>query len=92
MKIFRAIFSFFCEIFLGCHHDRLTRVFTLQEETYKVCLDCGSHILYSPITLRPLSAREMRRLRAIHASELKIMPVSNNDALITPRGRKSRAA
>jgi len=92
MKIFRAIFNFFCEIFLGCRHNRLTRVLTLQEETYKVCLDCGRHIPYSPITMRPLSAREMRRLKAMYTGELKIMPVSKNDALITSRGPKSSAA
>ena len=93
MKLFRAILNFFYGIFLGCRHYHLSRVFTLQEETYKVCLDCGTHIPYSPLTLLPLSAREVRRLSAAHAGELKVMPVSyNNAALITPTGRKSTAA
>jgi hypothetical protein len=92
MSVVRAIFNFFYEIFLGCRHNHLTRLFTLQEETYKVCLDCGTHIPHSPITLRPLSAREIRRMKAMHAGELKIMPASKNAALITRRGRKSSAA
>jgi hypothetical protein len=91
MSILRAIFNSFYEIFLGCRHSRLTRVFTLQEETYKVCLDCGTHVPYSAATLRPLSAREARRVKATHAGELKIMPGSNHSAL-TPQGRKSSAA
>jgi len=93
MNIVRAIFNFFHEIFLGCRHNHLTRVFTLQEETYKACLDCGTHIPHSPVTLRTLSAREVRRMKAMHAGELKIMPVSHNSAaLITSPGRKSSTA
>jgi len=93
MKLFRAILNFFWGIFLGCRHYHLSRVFTLQEETYKVCLDCGTHIPYSPLTLLPLSAREVRRLNAAHAGELKVMPVMNNTAApITSLDRKSSAA
>jgi hypothetical protein len=25
----------------GCHHRHVSRVFTINERTYKVCLDCG---------------------------------------------------
>lgn len=25
----------------GCHHRHLSRVFTIDKRTYKVCLDCG---------------------------------------------------
>ena len=38
-----SVFGFFYEIFFGCRHERLTRPFTLQSHTYKVCLDCGKH-------------------------------------------------
>ena len=93
MNIFRAMFDFFYGVFLGCRHNHLTRVFTLQQETYKVCLDCGTHIYYSPATLRPLSAGEVRRLKAAHAGELKIMPVSGKGAVLLPSAsRKSSAA
>ena len=36
MSIFRAIFYFLYEIFLGCSHKHLTRPFTLEQETYMV--------------------------------------------------------
>jgi hypothetical protein len=73
MRLLQAIFYFFYEILLGCRHDRLTRPFTIQQQTYKVCLDCGKQVYYSADTMRPLRARELRRMQAIHASELKVL-------------------
>jgi len=35
------------DLLLGCHHVHLSRVFTLQGETYKVCCDCGAKFAYS---------------------------------------------
>ena len=77
-KILQAILDFFYEIFLGCRHSHLTRPFTIQHETYKVCLDCGKRIYYSPETLLPLSAREVRRLEAARAGELKVVPIASS--------------
>jgi len=93
MSVLHAIIRFFYEIVLGCSHSNLTRIFTVQQETYRVCLDCGKHIPHSPVTMRPLTAREIRRLKAAHAGELKITPVSvsANTALQTAE-RKSSAA
>lgn len=31
----------------GCRHAHLSRVFTLEGETYKVCCDCGARFAYS---------------------------------------------
>jgi hypothetical protein len=76
MKILQAIFNFLYEIFLGCRHEHLTRPFTLQQQTYKVCLDCGKHVFYSADTMKPLSGREVRRIHAMHASELKVVAVA----------------
>jgi hypothetical protein len=92
MNLLRAIFNVFCKIFPSCHHDHLTWIFTLQQETYRVCLNCGAHIPYSPVTLRRLSAREVRRMKAAQAGELKIMPLTSNGSVLLPAGRKSRAA
>lgn len=39
------------DFFLGCHHPHLSRVFTLQGETYKVCCDCGAKFAYSLETM-----------------------------------------
>jgi len=35
------------EFLFGCHHGHLSRVFTLQGETYKVCCQCGAKFSYS---------------------------------------------
>lgn len=34
-----------------CHHDHLSRIFTLQGETYRVCCDCGAKFAYSLETM-----------------------------------------
>lgn len=31
----------------GCHHHNLSRVFTINGRTYRVCCDCGSEFKYS---------------------------------------------
>ena len=31
----------------GCIHPRLSRVFTIQRRTYRVCCDCGAEFDYS---------------------------------------------
>jgi hypothetical protein len=31
----------------GCHHDQLSRVFTIKQRTYKVCMECGEEFDYS---------------------------------------------
>jgi hypothetical protein len=93
MSVLRAIFNFFYEIFFGCSHERQTRPFTLQHETYKVCLDCGAQIFYSPDNMRPLNSRELKRMRAAHAGELKVISQSAQvSPLAATGGNKSSAA
>jgi len=77
MSILRALFGFLYGILLGCRHDRLTRPFTIEQQTYKVCLDCGKHVFYSADTMRPLSGRELRRMTAVRSGELKVVPVAS---------------
>jgi hypothetical protein len=43
----------------GCHHRKLSRVFTINNHTYKVCCDCGATFNYS---LDTMSVRHSRRL------------------------------
>jgi len=31
----------------GCYHTRLSRVFTLEQRTYRVCCNCGAKFGYS---------------------------------------------
>jgi len=39
------------DFLFGCHHLHLSRVFTLEGETYKVCCDCGAKFAYSLETM-----------------------------------------
>jgi hypothetical protein len=39
------------DFFFGCHHDHLSRVFTIRKETYRVCFDCGKKFAYSLETM-----------------------------------------
>jgi hypothetical protein len=90
MRVLQAIFNFLYEILLGCRHDRLTRPFTIEQQTYKVCLDCGKQIYYSADTMSALNGRELRRLRAAQAGELKMLP-SGADVNALGNERSSKA-
>jgi hypothetical protein len=75
LRCLRAVLSFFSEILFGCSHSRVTRPFTLNDETYKVCLDCGKQIYYSAQEMRPLTAWEIRRMKTANAGEVKLVPL-----------------
>jgi hypothetical protein len=38
--------------FFGCHHRHLSRVFTIERRTYRVCCDCGAKFEYSLESMR----------------------------------------
>jgi hypothetical protein len=92
MNLIRSIFNFFFEIFFGCRHDHLTRPFTLERETYKVCLDCGRQIFYSPETMRPLNSRELRRRQTAQLGVVKVIPANHATALAAGPKNDSNAA
>jgi hypothetical protein len=92
MRILRAILNFFYEILFGCRHDKLTRPFTLDQQTYMVCLDCGKQIYYSVEFMAPLSAREVRRLKAAQAGGMKLMPMGNRTSLVSEHAKNTSAA
>jgi hypothetical protein len=53
----------------GCRHRKLSRVFTLEGHSYKVCCDCGAHFEYSLQTMSIVTHPHkmfpaLRRLRA----------------------------
>jgi hypothetical protein len=56
------------EFAFGCHHFKLSRVFTIEGRCYKVCCDCGQRFDYSlrtmSITHRRRRLSALRRLRA----------------------------
>ncbi len=94
-----SIFGFFYELIFGCRHNRLTRPFTLEAETYKVCLDCGRQIFYSSERMSPLTGREVRRMKAelATAPSVHVMPhmmptTAAERKVLADRGRKNTAA
>ena len=51
----------------GCRHQRLSRLFTIRQQSYMVCLECGRKVFYSMDEMRRLSRREVRHLQAAPA-------------------------
>lgn len=49
------------DIAFGCHHRKLSRVFTINGHSYKVCCDCGASFHYS---LQSMSVTRRWRLLA----------------------------
>ena len=47
------------EFAFGCHHSKLSRVFTINGHSYKVCCDCGATFRYS---LETMSIQHRRKL------------------------------
>ena len=39
------------DFLFGCHHEHLSRTFTLEGQTYRVCCDCGARYDYSLKTM-----------------------------------------
>jgi len=35
------------DFLFGCHHNNLSRIYTLDRQTYRVCCDCGAKFKYS---------------------------------------------
>ena len=56
-----AVFDFV----FGCHHSCLSRVFTIDRRTYRVCCGCGAKFEYS---LESMCIE--RRLRAFNAQQM----------------------
>jgi hypothetical protein len=89
----RAVLNFFAEILFGCSHSKLSRPFTLNDETYEVCLDCGKQIYYSAQEMRPLTPWEVRRMKAEQAGEVKVLPMTPSRPHLVPAGeQKSKIA
>ncbi|HKF48011.1 MAG TPA: hypothetical protein VKB38_11690 [Terracidiphilus sp.] len=47
--------------FFGCRHRELSRAFTSEGETYKVCLKCGAHLPYSWETMSIVDRKKDRK-------------------------------
>lgn len=57
------------ELAFGCHHSKLSRVFTIEGHSYKVCCGCGRRFDYSLYTMsirhRPRLFSALTHLRAL---------------------------
>jgi hypothetical protein len=93
MTWIQNLLGFFYDIVFGCRHWSQTRPFTLEQQTYKVCLDCGKQIYYSRERMTPLSAREVRRMKAEAAGPVTVIAAPmNGGGLFARRANKSNAA
>jgi hypothetical protein len=88
----QSLLGFIYDIVFGCRHWSQTRPFTLEQQTYKVCLDCGKQIYYSRERMTPLSAREIRRMKAADGPMTVIATSMPTDSLFARRANKSNAA
>jgi len=43
--------AYLMNFLFGCHHTNLSRVFTINRHTYRVCCDCGGEFRYSLATM-----------------------------------------
>jgi hypothetical protein len=74
MEFFQSVIE---AIFGYCRHSNLSRPFTIEGQTYKVCMDCSQQVFYSRDTLMPLSRRELRRMYAEQAAAaVSVMPAT----------------
>ena len=93
MTWIQNLLGFFYDIVFGCRHWSQTRPFTLEQQTYKVCLDCGKQIYYSRERMTPLSAREVRRMKAEAAGPVTVIAAPMNEGgFFARRANKSNAA
>ncbi len=80
MSWLRAVYNFFYETFFGCSHGHLTRPFTLQTHSYKVCLDCGRQFPYSLEQMRTVQGWELAKLPPQGSGMLTPVPISSGFA------------
>src|ERR1700760_1713891 len=91
MTWIQNLLGFFYDIVFGCRHWSQTRPFTLEQQTYKVCLDCGKQIYYSRERMTPLSAREVRRMKNATAPMTVISTSVASTGFLTRSADKSNA-
>jgi hypothetical protein len=93
MNWIQSLLGFFYDILFGCRHWSQTRPFTLEQQTYKVCLDCGKQIYYSRERMTPLTAREIRRMKATAAGPVTVISApAHAGNVFSRRANKSNAA
>jgi hypothetical protein len=75
MRVLTQVVHSITSVF-GCRHDRLSRPFTIQGQSYMVCLECGRKVFYSMDEMRRLSRGELRRMRSAQQTTVAIAPAA----------------
>lgn len=70
----RGIFEWMFE----CHHNDLSRVFTINHRSYKVCFECGQQVDYSLKLMHSLPHRTAARKN--RATWVKVIPIQHSQA------------
>lgn len=73
MSVLRTVSDLMTSV-LGCRHERMSRLFTIEDKSYMVCLNCGHQVFYSMDSMRRLTRREVRRMRTEHGPVVAIRP------------------
>ena len=68
MQWIRLTLTYLFDLLFGCRHTHLSRPFTLEDRSYKICLDCGQE--------RPYSVEAMRLLHPWEIAKPLLEPVS----------------
>ncbi len=84
MQWIRLALAFMVDLFFGCHHSHLSRPFTLEDRSYKICLDCGQEMPYSVEAMRLLRPWEV--LREARARRTATLPAPAQANLATDLG------
>ena len=78
----------FFQVFFGCHHQQLSRVFTIKARTYHVCLECGQEFERVAAGVHPDVHAEFVRQRPIRAvvrqEELGDEVHAHHEAILKP--------
>jgi hypothetical protein len=61
MQWLKLALAFMVDLLFGCRHAHLSRPFTIEERSYKICLDCGQEMPYSVEAMRLLRPWEVLR-------------------------------
>ena len=77
--------EFVFDLFFGCRHAHLTRPFTMESHSYKICLDCGHEMPYSLEAMRLLHPWEIMRANNAPASEMPTAMPTLTPALATSK-------
>jgi hypothetical protein len=56
-RILAARYLWLFEFVFGCHHRQLSRIFTIHNRTYQVCIRCGRQFEYSWELMQSLQSR-----------------------------------